>query len=72
MLEARLIKAKNPVFNRKLRGSSELWAIRLREDSAMPLAAIRPLDELDDPGASYGMFRRRGDAERALDGLARE
>jgi DNA polymerase-3 subunit epsilon len=38
----------------------------------MPLAAIRPLDELDDPGASYGMFRKRGDAERALDGLARE
>jgi len=72
VLEARLIKAKNPAFNRKLRGSSELWAIRLREDSAMPLAAIRPLDELDDPGASYGMFRKRGDAERALDGLARE
>jgi DNA polymerase III subunit epsilon len=72
VLEARLIKAKNPAFNRKLRGLSELWAIRLRDDSAMPLAAIRALDELDDPGASYGMFRRRGDAERALDGLARE
>ena len=41
---------------------------RSREDSAMPLATIAMLDALDDPGASYGMFRRRGDAERALDG----
>ena len=70
--EARLIKAKKPVFNRKLRGSSELWAIALREDSAMPLARIAMLDALDDPGASYGMFRRRSDAERALEGLMRE
>ena len=70
--EARLIKTKNPVFNRKLRGSSELWAIALREDSAMPLARIAMLDALDDPGASYGMFRRRSDAERALEGLMRE
>ena len=70
--EARLIRTKKPVFNRKLRGSSELWAISLREDSAMPLARIAMLDTLDDPGASYGMFRRRTDAERALEGLLRE
>ncbi len=70
--EARLIKARKPIFNRKLRSSSELWAIALREDSAMPLARIATLDSLDDPGASYGMFRRRSDAERALEGLARE
>ncbi len=70
--EARLIKTKKPSFNRKLRGSSELWAIVLREDSAMPLARIAMLDTLDDPGASYGMFRRRTDAERALEGLMRE
>ena len=36
----------------------------------MPLASIATLDALDDPGASYGMFRRRVDAERALEGLA--
>ena len=70
--EARLIKRKKPVFNRPLRGSSELWAITLREDSGMPLANIAMLDALDDPGASYGMFRRRADAERALEGLMRE
>ena len=70
--ETRLIKSKNPVYNRQLRGASELWAIALREDSAMPLARIAMLDSLDDPGASYGMFRRRSDAERALEGLTRE
>ncbi len=70
--EARLIKARKPVFNRKLRASSELWAITLREDGAMPLARIAMLDTLDDPGVSYGMFRRRTDAARALEGLMRE
>jgi DNA polymerase-3 subunit epsilon len=70
--EARLIKARQPAFNRRLRGASELWAITLREDGAMPLASIAMLDALDDPGASYGLFRRRVDAERALEGLLRE
>jgi DNA polymerase III subunit epsilon len=72
LLEARLIKSRRPVFNRKPRDAGELWAIKLREDGAMPLASIVPLDALDDPGASYGMFRRRADAERALEGLLRE
>jgi DNA polymerase-3 subunit epsilon len=69
--EARLIKTRQPAFNRKSRGADVLWAIRLREDGAMPLASITMLDTLDDPGASYGMFRRQLDAERALEGLAR-
>jgi DNA polymerase-3 subunit epsilon len=69
--EARFIKARKPAFNRRLRGTDELWAIRLREDGASPLASIETLDALDDPGASYGMFRRRVDAERALEGLSR-
>jgi len=70
--EARLIKSRKPVFNRRLRASSELWAICLREDSPPPMASIEMLDSVDDPAAAYGMFRRRGDAERALDGLTRE
>jgi DNA polymerase-3 subunit epsilon len=69
--EARLIKARQPAFNRKIRGAGELWAIRLREDGALPLASFAMLDALDDPGASFGMFRRRLDAERALEGLSR-
>ncbi len=70
--EARLIKSRKPVFNRRLRALSELWAICLREDSAPPMATIEMLDSIDDPAAAYGMFRRRVDAERALEGLMRE
>lgn len=70
--EARLVKARRPLLNRRMRDSGELWAIVLREDGAMPLASIEMLDAIDDPGASYGMFRRRVDAARALDGLLRE
>ena len=70
--EARLIRSRRPEFNRRLRSADALWAIRLREDGAMPLASIEALDTLDDPGASYGLFRRPLDAERALEGLLRE
>ncbi len=70
--EARLIKSRKPVFNRRLRGLSELWAISIREDGTAPMAAIALLDAAHDPGASYGMFRHRGDAERALEGLMHE
>jgi len=71
LLQARLIRTRQPLLNRRLASSSTHWAIRLRDDGAMPLAAIATLDEIDDPGASHGMFRRRRDAERALAGLAR-
>jgi DNA polymerase-3 subunit epsilon len=71
LAEARLIRDRRPALNRKLHDPAELWAIRLREDGAMPLASIAALDAIDDPGASYGLFRRRVDAERALAGLAR-
>ena len=70
--EARLIRSRRPELNRRPRSADALWAIRLREDGAMPLASIEALDALDDPGASYGLFRRRLDAERALEGLLRE
>jgi DNA polymerase-3 subunit epsilon len=70
--EARLIKSRRPVFNRRLRALSELWAICLRESPAPPMASIEMLDSIDDPAAAYGMFRRRMDAERALEGLMRE
>ncbi len=72
LAEARLLKSSAPLLNRRAHGSAESWAIRLREDGAMPLASVAPLDGIDDPGASYGMFRRRADAGRALQGLARE
>jgi DNA polymerase III subunit epsilon len=69
--EARLARTRKPLLNRKRRDAGELWAISLRSDGAMPLATFESFDALDDPGASYGMFRRRIDAERALHGLLR-
>jgi DNA polymerase-3 subunit epsilon len=71
LAEARLLKSRRPAYNRASREASDCWAVTLREDGAMPLAVIASLDAVDDPGASYGLFRRRGDAVRALDGLAR-
>ncbi len=71
LAEARVLKAGRPQFNRGSRDAAEVWAVTLREDGAMPLAAVAPLDSIDDAGASYGQFRRRGDALRALEGLAR-
>jgi DNA polymerase-3 subunit epsilon len=69
--EARLVSSRRPALNRQRRDAGETWAIRLREDGAMPLASVASLEEIDDPGASYGLFRRRMDALRALEGLSR-
>jgi DNA polymerase-3 subunit epsilon len=69
--EARLVRSRKPALNRHPRDAGETWGVCLRDDGAMPLASIAPLDAIDDPGTSYGLFRRRGDALRALEGLAR-
>ncbi len=70
--EARLIKERRPLLNRRLRGTEEFWAIRLGADANDPQATIVGIDPADDPGEDYGMFRRRSYAGRALDGLLRE
>ncbi len=70
--ETRLIKERKPLLNRRLRETGELWTIRLGDDAGGPCARIAPLDAVDDVPETYGLFRRRGDAERALEGLVRE
>ena len=70
--EARLIKEHRPLLNRRLRESSVLWTIRLGEEAEGPRATIAELDPDADQGGSYGMFRSRGDAERALTGIVRD
>jgi len=69
--EARLIRQRKPLLNRRLSGADESWTIRLGNDADRPLARIVALDPAADPGDGYGMFRRRVDAERALEGLLR-
>jgi DNA polymerase-3 subunit epsilon len=70
--EARLIKERRPLLNRQLRESPVLWAIRLGDDVERLRATIAELDPDMDKGDSYGMFRSRGDAERALTGIVRD
>lgn len=70
--ETRLIKERRPPLNRRLRDFGEPWTIRLGDDAAGPPASFEPLMDADDAAAAFGMFRRAGDARRALDGLVRE
>jgi DNA polymerase-3 subunit epsilon len=70
--ETRLVRERRPLLNRRQHGAEELWTIRLGADAEGPKAAIAPLDAQAEPAEGFGMFRRRIDAERALDGLARE
>lgn len=70
--EARLIKERRPLLNRRLRESPALWTIRLGAQMDSPRASIGELDPETDDAETYGMFRSRGDAERALTGIVRD
>jgi DNA polymerase-3 subunit epsilon len=70
--EARLVKERKPLLNRRRSETGEYWTVRLGDDLGAPRAIIGPLDATDDAEEAYGMFRRRGDAVRALEGIARE
>ncbi len=70
--EARMIKERRPLLNRRLRESPTLWTIRLGNDVHNPRASIEELDPHADSGETHGMFRSRGDADRALTGIVRD
>jgi DNA polymerase-3 subunit epsilon len=72
LTEARLVKERRPLLNRRLRAADEWWTIRLGDDAAGAPARIEALAAGEDPGDGYGMFRREPDARRALEGLVRE
>ncbi len=70
--EARLIRQRRPLLNRRLRAGPQHWTIRLVEDGQCLSAVIAELEPDSEAGASHGMFRSRGDAERALTGIVRD
>ena len=70
--EARLIKERRPLLNRRQRESPTLWTIRLGEQADSPRASVEELDPESDTGGNHGMFRSRGDANRALAGIVRD
>ena len=69
LLEARLVKQKAPIHNRRLRRSRDLFSIRLLDNAdgrpQPQIAALRNLagDELD---CLFGLFRSRREAEKYL------
>jgi DNA polymerase-3 subunit epsilon len=70
--QARLIRDRRPLLNRRLRDAHGFWTIQLGRDADQPLAKIVLFDPAGDPGDGYGMFRARADGMRALEGLLRE
>ncbi len=70
--ETRLVRERRPLLNRRPRDADGSWTIRLGPDAEGPKATIAPLDREAEHAEDFGCFRRRVDAERALDGLARE
>jgi len=73
LLEARLIRESEPLFNRRLRGTAEVWTWVVADDGEAPLLA--PLDQLPlsfEHSDSFGLYRSEGAARQALLGLARE
>jgi DNA polymerase-3 subunit epsilon len=74
LLEARLIKEKMPIHNRKLRREGELCSWRIREnaapgDVAVELVGARDLDPRDI-GMLHGLFRSKREATNTLRELA--
>lgn len=72
LLEARLIKELCPVYNRRLRRSRDLFAIRLAGQGADLRAAVVPLKSLDTTENLYGLFSTRRQAEKNLRELIKE
>lgn len=75
LLEARLVRELQPVYNRKLRGGGATWSwlfpdIESRREAA-PL--LVPLDWTSfEAGELYGLYRTEKQGKKALEALARE
>lgn len=73
LLEARLIKERQPIHNRRLRKNEELCAFRLVEGGEValervPLAGVAP----EEIGELYGQFKSKREAHNTLRALAAE
>ena len=74
LVEARAVKAEQPLHNRRLRASGVPWTIRLSGvDGAPSRAAIVEFDALsiEQQQETYGLYRDRRSAQRALEEIAR-
>ena len=72
--EARWVKERAPLHNRRLRAAAETWTIRLEEDGAGVKVRLVPLEEAATEGVDpdcHGTFRSRRDAAKALEQMVR-
>ena len=73
LLEARLVKERQPIHNRRLRKNDELCAFRLVEGGETALERV-PLGgaRVEDLGQLYGQFKSKREAHNTLRELAAE
>jgi DNA polymerase III subunit epsilon len=75
LLEARLVKEMQPIFNRQLRRERSLCAWQLADDAnAKPLLSLVRSDELrpEEFAQMYGVYRSKNQAVEALHALVAE
>ena len=72
LLESRLVKDMQPVYNRQLRRERQLSAWQLLPESAIPMLKLVRIDEVDmtDLGQLYGVYRSKRQATDALREIA--
>ncbi|MBC7617993.1 MAG: DNA polymerase III subunit epsilon [Candidatus Saccharibacteria bacterium] len=72
LLESRLVKEMQPVYNYQLRRAQQLMAWKLLPEPAHPLLKLVRIDEVDmtDLDQLYGVYRSKSQAMRALREIA--
>jgi DNA polymerase-3 subunit epsilon len=71
LLEARMVREEQPVYNRRLRGGGErlTWVL---DDAGNPPRLAEVDADLLQAGVAFGLYRSERDARKALESLARE
>lgn len=73
LLEARVVREEQPLYNRALKGSSDAWTIVVADDGAAPRCA--PIDQVQlgfEPCDTFGLYPSERAARRALVAVARD
>jgi DNA polymerase-3 subunit epsilon len=76
LLEARMIKDQNPLHNRRLKTSPELYTLRIVDGATGTPGAAVHIEDIDSLGGAelprcFGLFRTRREAQKVLTDIAR-
>ena len=71
LLEANIIKSRQPIYNRRLRRNGQLYGIHWHDETT-PVPRIVSIDEIDPStlGHTYGLFRSKKQIQETLRKLA--